>query len=76
MRLQVVVDDFIAQLMDVLYRADHLSNDEFCLFLWNLLMLLQVEREIWSFAVLQDGAEGTCIDLLSIVKLHYIWMRK
>ena len=46
------MDNFITKLMNISNSAYHLSNDEFCLFLRDLLVLFQVEGEIRSFTVL------------------------
>lgn len=55
--LQVVMDHFVRQLMQVSNRTDHLSNDKFGFSFGDSFVLLQVEGQIWALTVLQYRAE-------------------
>ena len=57
LRFEVVVDDLVWQLVEVLDCVDDLSDDQFCLFLWNFAMFFEIEAQIWPFTVLKDSAE-------------------
>lgn len=57
LRFEVVVDDFVRQLVKVADSADDLSEYQFGLFLRDFLVFFQVERKIGSFAKLQYCTE-------------------
>lgn len=55
--LEVVVDDWRADLVEVLEGVDDLHDDRAALLLRHQLILLQVEVQVIAFAVLQHCAE-------------------
>lgn len=69
--LEVVVNDRWFDLVQVLERRDDLHHDRARLSLGNGLVLLQVEVEVVSVAVLQHRAEGVRIDLEHVVEFHH-----
>ena len=65
---QVVVDDFIGQIVQVANCTNYLSDDEFGLLFGYLFVLLEVEREVGPLAVLQHSAERVRVNFYSVVK--------
>ena len=65
---QVVVDDFIGQIVQVANCTNYLSDDEFGLLFGYLFVLLEVEREVGSLAVLQHSAERVRVNFYSVIK--------
>jgi hypothetical protein len=74
LRLQVVVDHLIRQLMQVFDSTHYLSEYESCLFLGDALMLLEIVGKIRALAVLHDSAERGGIDIDRIIQLDNIGM--
>ena len=68
LRLQVVVDNFVLQLMQVPDGRRHLPNYQFGLSLRYFLMFLQVVTQIRTITILQHCAEGIAVDFNSIVR--------
>lgn len=69
LRLQVVVDYLVRQLVQVANRTHHLTQDQPRLLLGDAFVLLEVVRQVGTIAVLHDGAEGRGVDLDGIVEL-------
>ena len=76
LRLEIIVDHFVWQLVQVFYSINHLSDDHLGLFLSYLLMLLQVIGQVWAFAKLENGAKGSGVDLHRVIELHDIRVRQ
>ena len=74
LRFEVVVDDLVWQLVEVLDCVDDLSDDQFCLFLWDFAMFFEIKAKIWPLTVLKNGAERGRVHFNSIVQLNDIGM--
>jgi len=74
LRLEVVVNDLVGELMQVADSTDYLPYYQFGLFLGYLLVLLQVERQVRTLAKLQHSAERIGIYLDCVIKSHDVGM--
>jgi hypothetical protein len=74
LRLEVVMNNFVRQLMQIADRIHHLTDDQLCLLFWDLLVLLEIVGQIRAFAELEDCAEGRSVDLDCVVELHDVGM--
>lgn len=74
-RLEVIVDDGRANLIEVLEGVDQLHDNRAALFLRHQLILLQVKIQIIAFTVLQHCAEPAMINRTKYFS-HYVSFRQ
>lgn len=74
LRFQVVMNDFLWQLMQIFDCIDNLFNHHFGFFLRQSFMFLQVIGQIRAFTVLKNCAESILINFYCSVQPHNVWM--
>ena len=70
LRLQIEVDDFLLALIEVLESAQNLRNNELGLLLWDHLVLLKIDVQIWPRAKLKDRAEAVVVYFHGVELFH------
>ena len=68
---EIIMDDLVLLVVQVLKSTQNLGDDQFAFFFRQLLVMLDVHRQIGSIAQLEDGPERVVIDLDCIILSHY-----
>lgn len=71
LRFQVVMDYFLVRVVQVLQPTQNLRNNQLCLLLRDLLVLLQIEIKVRPSAQFKNRAEAIVVDLDGVVLLNH-----
>ena len=71
LRLQIVVNNLLLLVIEVLEAGQNLRNNQLCLFLLYLLVLLQIVVQVRATTQFKNRAEAVVIDLNCVVVLDH-----
>ena len=65
------MDDFLFAVIQILKPAQNLTDDQLCLLLVDLTILLQVKVQVGSRAQFQNGTKTVVVDFHGVILLHH-----